>query len=260
MFFDRFKMLCEEKSISCSKAATEIGLSNSIATKWKKTGATPDASTLARIAGYFGVSVDYLIDFTGQAAIDENMWKLRGIEKELEENPDDESLRIAYDILRESTEDLILANSLVKNAAEKEESKIPSNILPLPKMKKIPLLGTIACGEPILAEENIEGFLAMPENVGADFCLRCKGDSMINARIFDGDIVYIRQQPRVEDGEIAAVMVGDDEATLKRVRLFTDHIVLEPENPQYRAKSFWDEDMDNVRILGKAVAFVSTVI
>lgn len=142
----------------------------------------------------------------------------------------------------------------------KASADLPSNILPLPKMKKIPLLGTIACGEPILAEENIEGFLAMPENVGADFCLRCKGDSMINARIFDGDIVYIRQQPQVEDGEIAAVMVGDDEATLKRVRLFPDHIVLEPENPQYRAKSFWDADMSNVRILGKAVAFVSTVI
>ena len=136
---------------------------------------------------------------------------------------------------------------------------IPSNIVPLPKMKKAPLLGAIACGEPILAEENIEGFLAMPDNVDADFCLRCKGDSMINARIFDGDIVYIRQQPQVEDGEIAAVMIGDDEATLKRVHLFSDHIVLEPENPQYRAKSFWDADMGNVRILGKAVAFISTV-
>ena len=140
-----------------------------------------------------------------------------------------------------------------------DRSNIPSNIIPLPEMKKIPLLGTIACGEPILAEENIEGFLAMPEDVGADFCLRCKGDSMINARIFDGDIVYIRQQPQVEDGEIAAVMVGEDEATLKRVHLFQDHIVLEPENPQYRAKSFWDADMSNVRILGKAVAFTSNI-
>ena len=126
-------------------------------------------------------------------------------------------------------------------------------------MKKVPLIGSIACGEPILAEENIEGFLTMPGDVGADFCLRCKGDSMINARIFDGDIVYIRQQPQVEDGEIAAVMVGDDEATLKRVRLFSDHIILEPENPQYRAKSFWDADMAQVRVLGKAVAFVGTI-
>lgn len=139
------------------------------------------------------------------------------------------------------------------------DDDLPPNIIPLPKMKKVPLIGSIACGEPILAEENIEGFLTMPGDVGADFCLRCKGDSMINVRIFDGDIVYIRQQPQVEDGEIAAVMVGDDEATLKRVRLFPDHIILEPENPQYRAKSFWDADMAQVRVLGKAVAFVGTI-
>lgn len=136
---------------------------------------------------------------------------------------------------------------------------IPSNILPLPKMKKVPLLGTIACGEPILAEENIEGFLAMPENVGADFCLRCKGDSMINARIFDGDIVYIRQQPQVEDGEIAAVMVGEEEATLKRVHFYPGCISLDPENPLYTPIIKRGADMEQVRILGKAVAFTSDV-
>lgn len=106
----------------------------------------------------------------------------------------------------------------------------PDNIMPMPKMRKIPLLGEIACGEPILAAENLEGEVDIPEDVHADFALRCKGDSMINARIFDGDIVYIRQQPTVDTGEIAAVLI-DDEATLKRVRLFDDHIVLEPENP-----------------------------
>ena len=92
----------------------------------------------------------------------------------------------------------------------------PDNIIPLPKMKKIPLLGTIACGEPILAAENIAALINADENLNADFALRCKGDSMINARIFDGDIVYIREQPDVEDGEIAAVLIGE-EATLKRV-------------------------------------------
>lgn len=135
---------------------------------------------------------------------------------------------------------------------------LPINILPLPRMDTVPLLGTIACGDPLLAEENVEAILAKPENVAADFCLRCKGDSMINARIFDGDIVYIRQQPQVEDGEIAAVLIGD-EATLKRVHMFTDHISLEPENPQYRPLVFWNEDMATVRILGKAVAFTSVV-
>ena len=133
-----------------------------------------------------------------------------------------------------------------------------SNILPMPEMRKIPLLGTIACGAPVLAEEHIEGQVDIPVNIHADFALTCKGDSMINARIFDGDIVYIRQQDTVENGEIAAVLI-ETEATLKRVRLFDDHISLEPENPMYKPIVFWNEEMNEVRILGKAVAFTSTV-
>ena len=134
-----------------------------------------------------------------------------------------------------------------------------SNIIPMPQMRQIPLLGAIACGAPILAEEHIEDMVDIPRHIHADFALTCKGDSMINARIFDGDIVYIRQQDTVESGEIAAVMNGDDEATLKRVRLFDDHIVLEPENPMYPPKAYWHEEMNSVRILGKAVAFTSAV-
>ena len=133
-----------------------------------------------------------------------------------------------------------------------------SNILPMPEIRKIPLLGTIACGAPVLAEEHIEGQVDIPVNIHADFALTCKGDSMINARIFDGDIVYIRQQDTVENGEIAAVLI-ETEATLKRVRLFDDHISLEPENPMYKPIVFWNEEMNEVRILGKAVAFTSSV-
>ena len=132
------------------------------------------------------------------------------------------------------------------------------NVIPFPRMNAVPLVGTIACGEPILAEENLEGLVDMPEHVRADFALRCKGDSMINARIYDGDIVYIHQQPIVEDGQIAAVLIGN-EATLKRVHLFPDHLVLEPENPQYRPLVYWENDMNSVRILGLAVAFTSAV-
>ena len=133
-----------------------------------------------------------------------------------------------------------------------------SNILPMPEMRKIPLLGTIACGAPVLAEEHIEGQVDIPVNIHADFALTCKCDSMINARIFDGDIVYIRQQGTVENGEIAAVLI-ETEATLKRVRLFDDHISLEPANPMYKPIVFWNEEMNEVRILGKAVAFTSSV-
>lgn len=139
-------------------------------------------------------------------------------------------------------------------------SSIPDvpNITPVPEMRKIPLLGTIACGEPILATDNIDEYINIPKEIPGDFALTCKGDSMINARIFDGDIVYIRQQDTVENGEIAAVLI-DNEATLKRVRLFDDHISLEPENPMYKPLVYWGEEMNLVRILGKAVAFTSTV-
>ena len=141
---------------------------------------------------------------------------------------------------------------------ERPSTPLPSNILPMPEMRKIPLLGTIACGAPVLADEHIEGQVDIPANIHADFALTCKGDSMINARIFDGDIVYIRQQDTVENGEIAAVLI-ETEATLKRVRLFDDHISLEPENPMYKPIVFWNEEMNEVRILGKAVAFTSSV-
>lgn len=139
-----------------------------------------------------------------------------------------------------------------------ESNSLPTNLIPMPQMDKIPLIGTIACGSPILAEEHIEGYIDIPKHIQADFALSCKGDSMINARIFDGDVVYIRQQDTVENGEIAAVLI-DDEATLKRVRLFDDHISLEPENPQYRPIVLWGEEMNTVRILGKAVAFTSAI-
>lgn len=144
---------------------------------------------------------------------------------------------------------------------EEEENRspaVPANIIPMPEMRKIPLVGNIACGDPILAAENIEEYIEIPKHIKADFALICKGDSMINARIFDGDIIYIRQQDTVENGEIAAVLIGD-EATLKRVRLYEDRIILEPENPMYNPFVYRGEEMNNVRILGKAVAFTSAI-
>ena len=140
---------------------------------------------------------------------------------------------------------------------EQSES-LPANIIPMPEMRKIPLLGTIACGAPVFADEHMDGEVDIPSHIHADFALTCKGDSMINARIFDGDIVYIRKQETVENGEIAAVLI-DNEATLKRFKLYDDHISLEPENPMYKPLVFWNEEMNEVRIIGKAVAFTSSV-
>lgn len=131
------------------------------------------------------------------------------------------------------------------------------NVIPVPPMKKIPLVGTIACGAPILAAENIECEVNMPENINADFALRCKGDSMIEAHIYDGDIVYIRKQPVVENGEIAAVLI-EDEATLKRFYKSGDTITLMACNASFLPLVYTSKDHVTIQILGKAVGFTST--
>ncbi len=116
----------------------------------------------------------------------------------------------------------------------------------------LPLLGKIAAGQPILAAEDCEYFSPI-NDTRADFCLRVKGDSMIGAGIKDGDIVFIRKQDSVDDGEIAAVLV-EDEATLKRVYITDDAVTLISENPKYKPMIYTKKQCKNIRILGKAVA------
>ena len=124
---------------------------------------------------------------------------------------------------------------------------------PIPDLSTIPLVGQIACGEPILAEENVEDMVKAPARWHADFALLCKGDSMAPT-IQDGDLVAIRIQPEVETGEIAAVRIGS-EATLKRVYLHADYIELRPENPAFSSIIRRRGEMNDVRIEGKAVGF-----
>ena len=131
---------------------------------------------------------------------------------------------------------------------------IPPGFEPMPKMKKVPLIGSIACGDPITAIQKREGEIDVPEDIRCDFALRCRGDSMIGAGIHDGDAVYIHIQPEVENGEIAAVRIGE-EATLKRVYFHTDYIELRPENPAYESIIRRREDMNDVNIEGKAVGY-----
>ncbi len=133
------------------------------------------------------------------------------------------------------------------------------NIAPI-KTHKIPLLGEIACGEPIYADEDRESYIESGTDIKADFCLKAKGDSMINARILDGDIVFIRKQPIVENGEIAAVIIRD-EATLKRVYYYPENgkLILAPENSKYEPFVYIGDEINQIRILGKAVAFQSDV-
>ena len=127
--------------------------------------------------------------------------------------------------------------------------------------RSLPILGRIACGEPIFASEERESYALAGGGVDADFCLMAKGDSMTGARIYDGDIVFIRRQDTVNDGEVAAVIIGD-EATLKRVYYYPDEekLVLSPENPKYAPLVYVGEELAVIKILGKAVAFQSKVV
>ena len=132
-----------------------------------------------------------------------------------------------------------------------------ANIQPI-KKHRIPLLGEIACGEPIFADEDFEGLIE--SDIGADFAPRCSGDSMTGARIMDGDIVLIKKQDMVENGQVAAVII-ENEATLKRVYYYPKDgkLILNPENPAYAPLVYVDEELNQIRILGRAVAFYSRV-
>lgn len=160
----------------------------------------------------------------------------------------------------------LLGKTLVRNSyrelgtTDNDDYLSFDNIFRIEK-KKLPFLGSIACGEPIFASEDRESYVMVGIDVNADFCLKCKGDSMINARIHDGDIVFIRKQDIVANGEIAAIII-EDEATLKRFYYYKDQnmVILKPENSKYEDIVLMGEQLEKVKVLGKAVAFQSDVI
>lgn len=160
----------------------------------------------------------------------------------------------------------LLGKTLVRNSyrelgtTDNDDYLSFDNIFRIEK-KKLPFLGYIACGEPIFADEDRESYMMVGMDIKADFCLKCKGDSMINARIHDGDIVFIRKQDIVANGEIAAIII-EEEATLKRFYYYKDQnmVILKPENPKYEDIVLMGEKLEKVKVLGKAVAFQSDVI
>lgn len=141
-----------------------------------------------------------------------------------------------------------------------DQRSIPQydNISPI-ETRSFPVLGSVACGEPILMDDRIELYVKAGSDVRADFVLHAKGDSMIGARIYDGDLVFVRQQPTVENGEIAVVAI-DDEAVLKRFYKYGDDlIVLRSENPEYKDMEFRPDDGKDIHVLGRALFFQSNI-
>lgn len=153
---------------------------------------------------------------------------------------------ITVDELIEQTDDIDVDISFAKNIA--------FNGRPIAR-KRLPMLGNVACGEPIFAEEEHNAYVDADANMDADFCLTAQGDSMINARIFDGDILFVKKQNAVQDGEIAVVLI-EDSATVKRVYYDKENNVLTlmPENPTHKPMRFTGSQLEQIRILGKVIA------
>ena len=219
-FSSRLRGLRKAKELTQQQLAKYVGISKSSINMYERGEREPGLVMLETIADFFNVDLDYLL---GKSDIPNKYAEILQQQKSVSGLPE-------YD-----------------------------NIFKIEK-HKIPLLGEIACGQPIFASEDRESYVEVGTDIHADFCLKAKGDSMINARILDGDIVFIRQQPMVENGEIAAVIIND-EATLKRVYYNQGEgkLVLQSENPSYEPFVYVGEELNDISILGKAVAFQSDV-
>ena len=135
----------------------------------------------------------------------------------------------------------------------------PKNIIPI-ETRSIPMIGDVACGEPITANQEFQSYVEVGANINCDCCLRARGDSMKNIRIYDGDIVFIKRQPMVENGDVAAIII-EDEVTLKRFYYYQENnlIILKPENSEYKDLIYSGSDLEQIKVFGKAVAFQSDI-
>lgn len=228
MFKDVIKKLREDKGLTQEELGQILGVQGGTIGNYEQGQRLPkDDKMWIKIAKYFNVSVDYLMDVSDTPQIiAADTSNIDGKPTIIAQNPD----FVHYD-----------------------------NIYPI-ELKKFPLLGSVACGEPIYSPEDTDVYIMANADIKADFVLKAKGDSMINARIYDGDIVFIKAQPVVELGEVAAVAI-DNEVTLKRTYYYPNKgkLILNPENPAYEPMVFMGSELNSIRILGKAVAFQSTV-
>ena len=231
---NRMKELRQERGITMKDAAQQLNLPYTTYVNYEKGTREPNSETLIQIANFFNTSIDYLLG-KSNTRIDDRV----------------------LDVVNELDLDTLAQAGNIRDALKTQQtnnasaSPIPPGFEPLPEMESVPLVGHIACGQPITAEENLEGYVSIPAAWHATFTLQCRGDSM-EPTIHDGDLVAIRKDMQVENGQIAAVRIGD-EATLKHVYLHPDYIELRPENPSYPSVIRRQEEMNDVTIEGKAV-------
>lgn len=231
---NRMKELRQERGITMKDAAQQLNLPYTTYVNYEKGTREPNSETLIQIANFFNTSIDYLLG-KSNTRIDDRV----------------------LDVVNELDLDTLAQAGNIRDALKTQQtnnasaSPIPPGFEPLPEMESVPLVGRIACGQPITAEENLEGYVSIPAAWRATFTLQCEGDSM-EPTIHDGDLVAIRKDVQIENGQIAAVRIGD-EATLKHLYFHEDYIELRPENPVYSSIIRRKEEMNDVTIEGKAV-------
>lgn len=235
---NRMKQLREERHLTMREASKRLEIPYTTYVNYEKGLREPNSEMLIRIANFFNTSIDYLLG-RSDSRVNESI----------------------LDTVNAIDEDILRGTGNIQDALvfQNLRDKTTSDIYPI-ALKKFPLLGEIACGKPIYANEDRESYIMAGTDIQADFCLIAKGDSMIGARILDGDIVFIRIQEMVEEGEIAAVVI-DDEATLKRVYYDRKNNIIQlvADNPAYKPIVYTGNELNAIHILGKAVAFQSNV-
>lgn len=213
-FAERLRSLRQEKGWSQQRLADELKLSKSSVNMYERGEREPGFETMESIADLFNVDMNYLYGRT----------------------------------------DIKIADPIVRNDTHTPQKPIPPGFRPLPEMVQVPLIGTIACGTPITAEQNIKSYIGIPAAWHADFALECHGDSMAPT-ICDGDVVCIRSQPEVEQGQIAAVRIGE-EATLKHFYRQGDVVSLIADNPAACPPMvFAGQELEEMAIEGLAVGY-----
>lgn len=295
-FYENFSALCKKHNIKPSRVAEECGINRSNVSNWKKNGYTPRADDLKKIANYFHVPVGYLLQTEAEREYSsgygfyppEFFW----------EKINNDRARFMHYFLWGSPEDIDEVENLWNIPVEHPESvsdetfkrfvegtvrllsfnpeegsweirpkenkkKLPEGfeLIDLSKYHRIPILGAIAAGLPIYAEENIEGYTLTDLNHGGEyFALRVKGDSMNAAQIMDGGLVIVRRQEEVENGEVAVVIVDQENATVKRFYQTETTVTLMPQstNPEHRPQ-IYDLAQTKITVLGKVVKAEITV-
>ncbi len=266
---ERIRKYRKDRGFTQTQLAQKAGISRSYLADVEAGRYNPSLSTLFDIAAPLGVPASILlddkeIDFSNLMSLCQRSdMTLNALAKIIEISgddlnlirsnrlPDDDTMNKICDYFNCTWDYLIGKTNVLNEIIIGEESiLLPDTNAPLNLTEKVPILGTVAAGFPLYAEQNVIGHEEVPKSFlkGAEhFFLIVKGESMTGSRIYPGDKVLIRRQPEVENGQIALVLVGNEEATLKRVKYVNGNAILYPDNPAHEPQIY---PASEVRIIG----------